>query len=73
MKPKKLTNCERTTGVFEEKHEQANSPEAKPLVPRRKRLLQLILINKPTPILIHHLKAADHSRVGAGWKTRLAI
>lgn len=73
MEKEKLTNSRRIVWILEEKHEQPNSPNIKPLIPRRKGLLQLILINKSTPVLIHHLKAPNHIWVCPWWKTRVPI
>lgn len=60
-------------GIPEKKHEQSNSTETKPLVPRRKCLLQLILINKPTSISINHFKAPYHIWVGPRRKRGVPI
>lgn len=59
--------------ILEKKHEQSNSTETKPLVPRRKCLLQLILINKPTSISINHFKAPYHIWVGPRRKRGVPI
>jgi hypothetical protein len=55
--------------ILEEKHEQPNSPNTKPLVTRRNSLLQLVLVNKSTPISINHLKAPNNIWRCPWWKT----
>lgn len=57
-------------GVGENVHEKMDSPQAEALIVRRKRLLELLIVNKPTAILVSHLEARYHVRVGAGRESR---
>ena len=70
---KDLTNPQRRAGILKEKHEQANGPETKPLIPRRESLLELNLIYISTPVPVHHLKASDDIWVCPWWKRGMPI
>lgn len=53
-------------GVGEMVHEKMNSPQAKALIVRRKRCLELLIVNKPAAILVSCLENPYHVGIGAG-------
>lgn len=68
-KNKKLTHSGGINRISEQENEQTNGPKTKPLVARRKGLLQFIFIDESTSIPIHHLKAPNYLRAGPRRKT----
>ena len=69
VRKKKLTDLSGVR-ISEEIHEQTNSSQTESFIIRRKHTLQLLIINKPTSVLISHLKASHDVRICTRWKRR---
>ena len=57
-------------GIGEVVHKKMNGPQAEALIVRRQRVLQLLVVDQATPVLIGDLEASDDVWIGSGRKRR---